>query len=281
MRGGGGAAGSGGGKDVVNWTLESARKVWEEASERRGRKRAWQGLVAEKSPLRLAVENGDASKVLACLQDSPGDVDCVWRSWTPLMAASEKGLVDIMWLLISHRADIDAANRDGRTALYFAIKPSPGGIAHPNLDAIKLLLESRADTHVRYDKGTPLMVACDKGLVDVVRLLISYRADIDATNRDGRTALHFAINPSPGGIAHPNPGVIRLLLESRADTHEHLDTWHQSALEQIILLKDVDKEVVYNVWRQFKYPNCNTPGYSVDNMFRTIVHDSLIFPASD
>ena len=50
MWGGGGAADSGGGEDVVNLILESARRVWKNASERRGRKRAWQGFVAEKSP---------------------------------------------------------------------------------------------------------------------------------------------------------------------------------------------------------------------------------------
>lgn len=85
------------------------------------------------------------------------------------------------------------------------------------------------------DDGTALIVACEQGLVRVVRELIERGADLNATTRSGYTPLMMAVHGDPMEISWANFGhpprwwkernydkILRLLLKAGADpTRRH------------------------------------------------------------
>lgn len=95
-----------------------------------------------KPELWAAVERGDGACVRILLGDGR-DMDERYQGWTPLMKAAEEDRLPLMEELLSRRADLEAANRRGRTALSFAAAPSRGRAAA--LGALRLMLERGAD----------------------------------------------------------------------------------------------------------------------------------------
>ena len=83
------------------------------------------------------------------------DLEEKYEGWTPLMKASEENSVEVLRMLIDKKANIEATNRKGRTALSFAAAPSDDGTkARPTaLQALRLLLESGADAKHKDDRG--------------------------------------------------------------------------------------------------------------------------------
>ena len=62
-----------------------------------------------------------------------------------------------------------------------------------NVELIKLLLASKADVNLRSNDGmTALMFAASSGTPEVVRALIAGGADVNAQNNAGETALSLA-----------------------------------------------------------------------------------------
>lgn len=109
-------------------------------------------------------------------------------------AATQGDVSTLKNLVVAGKADlakdINVADRDGWTALMLACKKG-------NIDVVKLLLENNAQTDVSDDamKGfSPLMLASDSGYVEIVKLLIQppYNVPIDSADRWGRTAFMLA-----------------------------------------------------------------------------------------
>ena len=88
-------------------------------------RKAKRAKVTQKPRLWAAVENGDEDTVHALLTIGC-DVDERYMGWTPLMKAAEEGRTMIALQLLAHRADLEAINNKGRTALSFAAAPSGG-----------------------------------------------------------------------------------------------------------------------------------------------------------
>lgn len=119
----------------------------------------------------------------------------------------------VMWnndeavsLLIRAGANVKAANRYGATPLSEAV--AAGGAA-----MIDALLKAGADakTLTTADGETVLMTAARAGNVDAVRLLLDRGADVNAREQyKGQTALMWA-------AAERHPAVVKLLLERGAD----------------------------------------------------------------
>lgn len=64
-----------------------------------------------------------------------------------------------------------------------------------NRDTVKLLIYYRANLNARENSGlTALMLCCSFDREDILRLLLDSGADVDAQNNDGRTALMIASN---------------------------------------------------------------------------------------
>ena len=85
------------------------------------------------------------------------DIEEKFQGWTPLMKAAEEDSVDCLRLLIERKANIEATNRTGRTALSFAAAPSANnsdGNDRPTaLEALRILLENGADVFHTDDMG--------------------------------------------------------------------------------------------------------------------------------
>ena len=150
---------------------------------------------------------GDNSNVRALLDEG---VDINYRAGgyeqgaTPLMAASQKGHIETVTLLLLEGADVNAVTNLGETALYFALE-------HPEI--IKLLLYAGADTELATTTtySTPLhLAASEEGLTETVKALIDAGADVNKINTFGFTPLYWA---SMNG----NTENVKLLLDAGAD----------------------------------------------------------------
>lgn len=191
------------------------------------------------SLLLLATANllTETSKVLlqeAKLRRFSKDDKCILLSM-----AIERGSDGVAELLLTHfEADPEAQDRRGKTPLALAVE-------YNNLRMVKFLLEGgysvnvatslnsamtarrldiveqflAADTGLQSLKqqgtaSTPLHLACEKGLVDSVKLLLEDRivsagwVDLDAMDESGYTPLHLACR-------HGHCNVASLLLEDR------------------------------------------------------------------
>lgn len=87
---------------------------------------------------------------------------------TPLMEAASAGHVDIIHLLISHNADVNAQSSTGNTPLMYACA---GG----HVDAVRDLLKSGAHVEDHNENGhTPLMEAASAGHVEVAKVIVMF-----------------------------------------------------------------------------------------------------------
>ena len=159
-----------------------------------------------------------------------------------LIAAAEKGDLDQVRRLIAAKADVQARDGRGRTALLAATHGNHVEVAHAliaagadvnakdgiqdspylyagaagHLEILKLTLAHGADLKStnRYG-GTALIPACERGHVETVRTLIEAGVNVDHVNSLGWTGLLEAIILSDGGPRHVQ--IVRLLLEAKAD----------------------------------------------------------------
>ena len=110
------------------------------------------------SPLMMAISmhasNSCTNAMVKILLENKADVNMQIQGFTPLMLATQEGLLDIAAMLIEHGADINAKNNDhGLTAL---------------------------------------MIAARDGHIAIIELLISKGVDISAQTKMGSTALMMA-----------------------------------------------------------------------------------------
>jgi ankyrin repeat protein len=147
--------------------------------------------------------------------------------------------------LISSKADVNAAQPDGTTALHWAAyhgdvkvasrllaaHASPSALTdtgmtplslaceNGNAELVRLLLKSGADANQTLTNGeTPLMMAARTGRVPVLGLLLEHGANVDAKEKlRGTTALMWA-------AANANVDAVRLLVSKGADINAHSAT---------------------------------------------------------
>ncbi|KAK3252016.1 hypothetical protein CYMTET_38675 [Cymbomonas tetramitiformis] len=104
-------------------------------------------------------------------------------------AAAEFGLVEVMRELLEKGAEVDADDGEGRTALTVAL-------AFRQEAAARALLEAGAGVNAGTGRR-PLLAAAEKGLMEMVRELVGKGAEVDAEDREGRTALTGPTNGQP------------------------------------------------------------------------------------
>ena len=124
--------------------------------------------------------------------------------------------------IIEHSTDVNAVNNQGETALWFACFDGQGIFvkilldagADPNItdkakdsclhstirsycsiDTVTEIIHHSADIDAVNDIGeTPLLVACNTGQTEIVRLLLKLKANPTIANVDGDTSLHAAVD---------------------------------------------------------------------------------------
>ncbi|THV51253.1 hypothetical protein BGAL_0117g00080 [Botrytis galanthina] len=166
----------------------------------------WGSLTANKKEIDariiLLLEKG------ADVNPPPGGIG------NPLIAAAGHGNVNLLSLLLSHGADINAIGGYSNTALCEASDTRWG--AHP--DAVKFLLDKGADVNLfdtskeNYSNGPPLQRAAIRGRLEIVRILLDYGANINLGAGQSGGALYEAA--SCGHLE-----ICELLLNLGADVH--------------------------------------------------------------
>ena len=132
-------------------------------------------------------------EVCSCLTEHGADVNGrnsnkeLNSSRTPLMIASRCSRVDAMTFLIKHGANVNLQDKEGETALHYAVDSFD-----VSCEALRCLIENGANVDAVSNNGrTCLMNAIRK--VSVVTLLTEHGANIDLQDKNGNTALHHAV----------------------------------------------------------------------------------------
>ena len=113
------------------------------------------------------------------------------HSRTALHLAAWKNNIDILNLLLSFKANINATAMDNFTAVHFAAQNVNGS------EFIRILIKKDKrllDQRIKKDNKTALHLAVAKGNADVVRCLIELGSDILAKTNSGRTPYDFIKN---------------------------------------------------------------------------------------
>lgn len=155
-------------------------------------------LIAIKSP--IAESRIDMIKLLI---DNKANINYTDENgFNPLNIAIESGDMELTKFLITNGANVNSLMQDGVSLIGYAI-------AQNNMDLLQILIENGAN--VNYTGGdswanTPLQTASRLGLDNVVRILLTRNADINAVDMNGNTALHTA-------ALNSQLSVVKLLLE--------------------------------------------------------------------
>ncbi|KAN0137681.1 Ankyrin repeat-containing domain protein [Lactarius tabidus] len=131
---------------------------------------------------------------------------------TPFHRASQvqrEGQQRIMCLLLDHGANVNMHDSRRNTALHFTASEG-------HLEVARMLLRLKADVNSQNDEGlTPLQRASQvrrEGQQDIMRLLLDHGANVDMRDNSGNTALHFAVSEG-------HPDIMRLLLDCDANVN--------------------------------------------------------------
>ncbi|KAL8820842.1 MAG: hypothetical protein Q9191_007431 [Dirinaria sp. TL-2023a] len=142
---------------------------------------------------------------------------------TALLWAAATGKEALAKLLllgrIRNNADIDATNNRGKTALHLAVESK-----NNRLELVKVLLENGANVHARSDGGwTALHNAAEKGYVDVASLLLQWKANVNATTSSGMTSLHWSAR-------NGHVDVVKLLLQQHDLRRDRKDSFEETPM---------------------------------------------------
>ncbi|XP_046580772.1 uncharacterized protein LOC124288297 [Haliotis rubra] len=105
----------------------------------------------------------------------------IFGTFTLLTTASELGNPDTVKMLIQKGADVNLEDGIGSTPLHTAV-------CWDNLACVTALLEGGALVNKRVPGCEPVLFAAKR--LDIVQKLVAAKCDINATDEDGRTALH-------------------------------------------------------------------------------------------
>lgn len=166
-----------------------------------------QQISEKQKELWEATKANDTAKVLA-LAGEGVDVNFgdARENRTPLMIAAANGNIELMKLFIEKRTAVDAVDKNGTTAVYYAIlrnKPA----------ATELLIEQKTDVNHKSTTGlTPLMGAARFGRAGIIPLLLKAGAKVNEQNESKITALHFA-------VAGGDEKTVGEILKAKPDIH--------------------------------------------------------------
>jgi len=135
--------------------------------------------------------------------------------YTPLLFAIDNHYLDIVELLLSHKADPNLKSSGGLVPILDSVS-DPVARAR----AVTLLLNNHADVDARAaDGSTPLIIAASRNDKDMVELLLENKANINAQDNSGWSALHRVAALQASQFATDFAGVAILLLNSGADVN--------------------------------------------------------------
>ena len=108
------------------------------------------------------------------------------ESKSPVADAAERQDSQRLQAQLEQRADVNAAQADGMTALHWTVQ-------HDDASGVKTLIKAGANVKAANRYGvTPLSIACTNGSDAIVKLLLDGGADCNTTLPGGETALMTA-----------------------------------------------------------------------------------------
>ena len=148
----------------------------------------------DQTALHYAVCGSDVScEILSYLIENGAEVNAFTRhdNCTPLMLACKYGHLNAVTSLIEHGTKVNLQDAIGNTAVHYALSCSNG-----SPEVLTRLMRDRAavNSACTRDNGTPLMIACQYGHMNAVSVLIEHGANMDLQDKNGDTALHYAVN---------------------------------------------------------------------------------------
>jgi len=179
---------------------------------------------------------------------------------TPLYIACDKGFADIIHCLLEKGANPNIIGQQKCTPLTLAEHHqhtsivndliSHGATNHTGkasillacerglLDVIVRLIENGADINAQDAKGdTPLHYACEQNYPEIVEYLIAYGANLNITNHDGRTVLHTA-------CISGHPSIVQLLTE-------YDSKWFKTAILNPALIKSLNQDILNEIKKRY------------------------------
>jgi ankyrin repeat protein len=121
-----------------------------------------------------------------------------------IFEAARSGDVSRIEFLISIKPDtIHKINENGFTPLIIACYRDQKKV-------VELLLNKGVDVNYNSPEGTALIGTCYKGNTEIANVLLGYKANMDAQNEQGTTALIFAVQAN-------NASLVSLLLAKGAN----------------------------------------------------------------
>lgn len=155
------------------------------------------------TPLFLAAEHGAVDVVRVLMAAGAGSA--VREGTSPLILAADNGHVEALKAMIDLGGDVNAAGRDGWTALHSATGKA----------MVDVLVEAGANIEARdEDDDTALNYLAQYHASAPMRALVGHGADINTQNGNGDTPLHFAARAAGDQGA---AALVDFLLRSGAD----------------------------------------------------------------
>jgi ankyrin repeat protein len=200
------------------------------------------GVIPYLTPLMLAAQEGNIP-MMEFLIANNADINATdYRGETALMYAARTGNLQAVQLLVRNNARVNALTNDGRTALMNMLASYHKELIEApnkqqfenNIYAIaKLLIERGVDVNKqsspRDNKVNAIMLAAAVERIDIVKLLLSKKANLCAQDQNGNSLDYYLINhqPNPTGkrLAQADKDFIATLI--KAVREEVLCEWQE------------------------------------------------------
>lgn len=166
-----------------------------------------------------AATAGDSVKVKSLLSKNPKLINVKDKEGETALLLAANGLyLDLVILLISSGADVNAKNNAGFTVMMYAVgisEDETGPNSRDSIEIVKFLVSHGADVNSRDNAGiTVLLFAAAFSKIDTIKFLVEKGAGVNANSDDccGITALMVAVE-------NRNRNLIVFFIEKGADVN--------------------------------------------------------------
>lgn len=209
------------------------------------------------SPLLTEALSRDAPGIFQVLLEKGADVNATREGYgeTTLMIAVALQRMEAVKLLLNRGADIRAKDADDKRVLHWLLCNtfSKG----ENTKLLELLLRNNADFNGQArslvgfkDGSTPLMCAVRRDFQKSVKMLLARRPDVDRKNKDGHTALYYAVEEH-------NVAMVKALLDHGANPALEAEVKREARLKT-----EIGRMLLTALQPSLEVKSGKCPGYS-------------------